>query len=286
MKNIDEEKKMVVLIDADNAQYSRLSEILKEISGYGHIITRRAYGDWSSEYLKNWKTHLNELAIQPVQQFAYTTGKNSTDASLIIDAMDLLYTEKYDVFVIISSDSDFTKLASRLRESEVYVIGVGEKKTPTSFRNSCDEFMLVENLGVKNASSTLSTLSKKSENNIPQSIVLTSENENEESAFDIEKTKEIALSPREYFEQSKEEIVDLLTKFYSRQVDTDGWANVAAIPTSVRRMKPDFDSRSYGFPRVQDMIREMSDQFEITKKVGKNNVNIVVFRPVGEGKDF
>lgn len=126
MKNISEEKRIVVLIDADNAQQSKLELILAELSTHGHIIVKRAYGDWSSSYLKNWKESLNELAIQPIQQFAYTTGKNSTDASMIIDAMDLLYTQKFDAFALVSSDSDFTKLASRLKESEIYVFGFGE----------------------------------------------------------------------------------------------------------------------------------------------------------------
>lgn len=128
MKDFTDHKKIVVLIDADNAQHSKIKTVLNEISTHGHVISKRAYGDWSSPHLKNWKSILNELAIQPVQQFSYTTGKNSTDAALIIDAMDLLFTAKYDAFVIISSDSDFTKLASRLRESEIYVFGVGEKK--------------------------------------------------------------------------------------------------------------------------------------------------------------
>ncbi|HGS4217922.1 TPA: NYN domain-containing protein, partial [Klebsiella pneumoniae] len=130
MKDLDDHKKIAVLIDADNAQYSKVKAILNEISAHGHIVIKRAYGDWSSEYLKNWKGFLNELAIQPIQQFAYTTGKNSTDASMIIDAMDLLYSNKFDAFALVSSDSDFTKLASRLRESEIFVFGVGENKTP------------------------------------------------------------------------------------------------------------------------------------------------------------
>src|SRR5690606_21852298 len=111
-------------------------------------VIKRAYGDWSKDNLKGWKTSLNELAIQPIQQFAYTTGKNSTDASMIIDAMDLLYSNKFDAFVLVSSDSDFTKLASRLREAEIVVYGVGEKKTPISFRNACDDFIYTENIGV------------------------------------------------------------------------------------------------------------------------------------------
>ena len=147
MKDLDDHKKVAVLIDADNAQHSKVKAILEEVSAHGHIVIKRAYGDWSSEYLKNWKQSLNELAIQPIQQFAYTTGKNSTDASMIIDAMDLLYSNKYDAFALVSSDSDFTKLASRLRESEIFVFGVGEKKTPIPFRNACDDFIYTENLG-------------------------------------------------------------------------------------------------------------------------------------------
>tara|TARA_R110001583_G_scaffold109992_2_gene258798 strand:- start:2928 stop:3641 length:714 start_codon:yes stop_codon:yes gene_type:complete len=147
MKDLNEHKKIAVLIDADNAQRSKIKHILDELSGHGHIVVKRAYGDWSSEYLKNWRTTLNELAIQPCQQFAYTTGKNSTDGAMIIDAMDLLYSDRFDAFAIISSDSDFTSLASRLKQSEIYVFGFGEKKTPISFRNACDDFIFTEILG-------------------------------------------------------------------------------------------------------------------------------------------
>ena len=154
MKDLDVHKKVAVLIDADNAQLAKLSPILDEISAHGHVLINRAYGDWSAETLKNWKKPLNELAIQPIQQFAYTTGKNSTDASMIIDAMDLLYSDRIDAFALVSSDSDLTKLASRLRESEKFVFGVGEKKTPVSFRNACDDFIFTENLGAEPVSNT------------------------------------------------------------------------------------------------------------------------------------
>lgn len=126
MKNLDEAKKIAILIDADNTQFKKLKIILEELNAHGHVITKRAYGDWSSDYLKNWKAPLNELAIQPIQQFSYTTGKNSTDASMIIDAMDLLYSGKYDAFALVSSDSEFTRLASRIREEQLFVFGVGE----------------------------------------------------------------------------------------------------------------------------------------------------------------
>ncbi len=147
MKDLDQHKKIAVLVDADNARRSKIKHVLDELSGHGHIVVKRAYGDWSSETLKNWRTTLNELAIQPCQQFAYTTGKNSTDGAMIIDAMDLLYSGRFDAFAIVSSDSDFTSLASRLKQSEIYVFGFGEKKTPISFRNACDDFIFTEILG-------------------------------------------------------------------------------------------------------------------------------------------
>lgn len=215
MKDLDDQKKIAVLIDADNAQHSKIKSILDEISKHGHVITKRAYGDWSSEYLKNWKTALNELAIQPIQQFAYTTGKNSTDSSLIIDAMDLLYTEKYDAFALISSDSDFTKLASRLRESEVYVFGVGERKTPVSFRNSCDDFILSENLGEP----IISGLNKE----------------------------QASTAPTTNTEEIPQDIIDALLSGWLQYKDDDGedWANVAPVGGLLKRLKPDFDPRTY-----------------------------------------
>src|SRR5574344_3091980 len=146
MIDIEEQKKIAVLIDADNTPYNKLAAILQEAAVHGHIITKRAYGDFSTDTLKNWKNVLNENAIIPVQQFSYTQGKNSSDSAMIIDAMDLLYTDKYDAFVLVSSDSDFTKLASRLRESQEIVFGVGRKQTPISFVNACDDFIFIENL--------------------------------------------------------------------------------------------------------------------------------------------
>lgn len=248
MKNLDDQKKIAVLIDADNAQQSKIKSILDEISKHGHVITKRAYGDWSSEYLKNWKTTLNELAIQPIQQFAYTTGKNSTDSSLIIDAMDLLYSDKYDAFAIISSDSDFTKLASRLRESEMYVFGVGERKTPISFRNSCDDFIFSENLGEPTISLGLS------------------EKPNTYAAKNIEKIPQ--------------DIIDALLSGWLQHKEDDGedWANVAPVGGLLKRLKPDFDPRTYGVTKIPELIAKI-DIFEMTKFKGKGVVNIVAYRP-------
>jgi len=243
MKDLDEHKKIAVLIDADNAQQSKIKIILEEISAHGHIVTKRAYGDWSSEYLKNWKTTLNELAIQPIQQFAYTTGKNSTDASMIIDAMDLLYSNKFDAFVLVSSDSDFTKLASRLRESEKFMFGVGEKKTPISFRNACDDFIYTENL-----------------------------------SDEIKESNDVAV-PLIADKKNPKTLVPILTKAWERYQEDDDWANIASTGSYVKRAVPDFDPRSYGVTKLPEIIAALSDVFEMKRYKGKGTVNIIAYRP-------
>lgn len=245
MKDLDEHKKIAVLIDADNAQYLKIKTIMDEISAHGHVVIKRAYGDWSSEYLKNWKVSLNELAIQPIQQFAYITGKNSTDASLIIDAMDLLYSDKFDAFAIVSSDSDFTKLASRLRESEILVFGVGEKKTPIAFRNACDDFIFTESLepDVASAPKVKSVAIKKSEN------------------------------------LAVEALVPVLKKAWKKFQDDDGWANLSSAGSFVKRSMPDFDPRTYGVSKFPEVIKILHKHFEMTKYKGKGTVHIVAYRP-------
>lgn len=246
MKDLSDQKKIAVLIDADNAQCSKINFIFNELSSHGHIITKRAYADWTNENMKSWKRTVNELSIQPIQQFAYTTGKNSTDSSLIIDAMDLLYTGKYDAFAIVSSDSDFTRLAARLRESEIYVFGFGEKKTPISFRNSCDDFIFTENLD----------------------IVSIQINESE---------KLVQKSNSELIPQS---IIDILLNGWNqfKEDDDQEWANVAAVGSLIKRIMPDFDPRTYGATKVPDLISKI-DLFEMEKFRGKGVVNIVAYRP-------
>lgn len=249
MKDLDDHKKVAVLIDADNAQYSKVKSVLDEISAHGHIVIKRAYGDWSTDYLKNWKQSLNELAIQPIQQFAYTTGKNSTDASMIIDAMDLLYSNKFDAFALVSSDSDFTKLASRLRESEIFVFGVGEKKTPISFRNACDDFIFTENLGADSAPSPSS---------VSDTVVIEVVTPEKDSASGL---------------------VPLLKKAWEQYQDDEGWANVASAGSFVKRSTPDFDPRTYGATKLPEIIQSLSSDFEMKKYKGKGTVNIVAYKP-------
>lgn len=203
MKNLDEAKKIAILIDADNTQFKKLKIILEELNAHGHVITKRAYGDWSSDYLKNWKAPLNELAIQPIQQFSYTTGKNSTDASMIIDAMDLLYSGKYDAFALVSSDSDFTRLASRIREEQLFVFGVGEQKTPLSFRNACDDFIFIENLNNEGVELSDLTVSQN--------------NEEKSSLQEVNTVKQT------------EELIPSLIKAWEQYQDEEGWVNIATV---------------------------------------------------------
>ena len=240
MNNLDEHKKIVILIDADNAQMTKQKSILEEISAHGNIVIKRAYGDWSSDYLKNWKQVLNELVIQPIQQFAYTTGKNSTDASMIIDAMDLLYSNKFDVFVLVSSDSDFTKLASRLRESEICVFGVGEKKTPASFQESCDKFIYTENIG--EMKSIQEPSSKK--------------------------------------DHSAKELIPLLQKAWEQFQDKDGWVEISLVGSYLRRSNPDFDPRTYQANKLTEIIESLSSTFRMRRRNGKGTAMIVKYRPI------
>lgn len=241
MIDIDSEKKIAVLIDAENAQYSVLDSVLKELSKHGHILVKKAYGDWSSDCLKNWKLPLNELAINPIQQFSYTQGKNSSDAAMIIDAMDLLYSSKYDAFALISSDSDFTKLASRLKESEIYVFGVGEKKTPIAFRNACDDFMYTEVLKERYA--------PKEEN----------------VAVVSEKPKKLESREMRNKLRGDTKLLNILRGAANEYQDEDGWSSLAHCGSLIKRQYPDFSSKNYGLNTLSQLI-EATELFEIDRR--------------------
>lgn len=239
MKDLDAEKKIAVLIDAENAQHSILGAVLSELSKHGHIVTKKAYGDWSSSHLRNWKQPLNEHAINPVQQFSYTQGKNSSDAAMIIDAMDLLYSGKYDAFALISSDSDFTKLASRLKESQIYVFGVGEKKTPVAFRNACDDFIYTEVLRDLEADAS--------------------------DATSVEKPKKSASKKSKKELCCDAKLVSILRNAVEEYADDDGWARISSSGGLIKRQYPDFDSRTYGYATLTKLI-EATELFEIDRR--------------------
>ena len=249
---MDSYKRMVLLIDADNAQLSRIERIIQEISTYGRIVVKRAYGNWKKEHLKNWEDVIKRLAIKAEQQFDYVSGKNATDMALTIDAINLLHQDNYDAFAIVSSDSDFTPLAICLRESGVFVIGVGNKNTPESFKNSCDEFVLVENL-TSSESAADSQDSKKSS-------VIAGEDECQTPADDITT------------------IHNLLKLVSEREQDDEGYVNVSSAGSYIKRVKPDFDLRTYGYSKLPEFIASFPKMYEMKRYKGKGTVTIVAYR--------
>ncbi|QBG46366.1 NYN domain-containing protein [Verrucomicrobia bacterium S94] len=249
-KNTD--KKIAVLIDAENASYKVLSAVMTELSKHGHIVVKKAYGDWSSKHLVNWKQPLNDLAINPVQQFSYTQGKNSSDAALIIDAMDLLYSNQYDAFALITSDSDFTKLASRLKESQIYVFGVGEKKTPKAFRSACDDFILTELL---NTEEEEEEPPKKSAKKAPK--------------------KAAAKTTEQKTLKQNTKLVKTLRDAVAETADDDGWARASTCGSLIKRQYSDFDPREYGY-KTFPLLYEGIGLFEIERrKSGNGNAMFV-----------
>ncbi|MSP27239.1 MAG: NYN domain-containing protein [Methylococcales bacterium] len=235
-KNESEEptRRLAVLIDADNAQAAIIEGLLEEIASFGEATVKRIYGDFTSPRSSQWKNFLKKYAIKPVQQFAYATGKNATDSALIIDAMDLLYTRRFDGFCLVSSDSDFTGLALRIREEGLLVLGFGEKKTPDAFRNACHKFTLTEVLRP--------VAQQKSEH-------ITANSEQTTSA-----TQESAL------EDSPE---NFILNALEKTCNDSGWANLANLGNYLNKLKPDFDARLYGFKSLGAMAKAHPDLFEI-----------------------
>ncbi len=233
------EEKLAVLIDADNVPYSNVKEMLEEISKNGTPTIKRIYGDWTKPTVSGWKNVLLENAITPIQQYSYTTGKNSSDSALIIDAMDILYSEKVNGFCIVSSDSDFTRLATRLREAGMTVIGFGEKKTPKPFIAACNKFIYLEILKSRTAETTETAVAKK-----------------------------IAAKPgkdKEPLNKVDAEIVQLITESVNDLADDSGWAFLGSLGNFILKKKPDFDPRNYGFPKLLSLIRNMNI-FEIDER--------------------
>jgi uncharacterized LabA/DUF88 family protein len=218
--------RLAVLIDADNAQPSITEALLAEVAKYGTAHVKRAYGDWTGTNLKGWKDQLLAQSIQPIQQFAYTKGKNSTDAAMVIDAMDLLYSGRFDGFCIVSSDSDFTRLAARLRESGLTVYGFGERKTPKPFVAACDKFIYIENLRFA-----------------------------DDPAADTE-VKPARHAPATAAQlKADTALVSLLRNAVEAASDDDGWAPLSAVGNIITNQRPDFDSRSYGYAKLSDLIK-------------------------------
>ena len=213
------QRRLAVLVDADNTPAAIVEGLFAEIAKYGNASVRRIYGDWTTTRLKGWKTVLLEYAIQPMQQFGYTTGKNSTDSAMIIDAMDILYTERLDGFCIVSSDSDFTRLASRIREAGLMVLGFGERKTPRPFVGACDRFIFTDIL----RGEVTPTVSGR-------------------------KTAPPPLT-------GDTRLVELLRNAVEDCADDSGWAFLGAVGNNIATTMPEFDSRNYGYGKLGDLVR-------------------------------
>lgn len=241
-------KKFAVLIDADNSSIGAIPSVLEEVAKYGIAIVKRVYGDWSSETLKNWREVLLPHAITPVQQFAYTKGKDATDMILIIDAMDLLYAGALDGFCIVSSDSDFTPLASRIRENGLSVYGFGKKKTPEAFKKACDKFIYVENLIVDSDLKNIEEeyLSEPTDKKLTETLKTV-----EQKAL----TQSKEYSPPETVDRAT---LNLIYKAVKDNADENGWANLSMVGQYISAVKPDFDSRNYGRAKLSGLIKTLN----------------------------
>ncbi len=234
MDEQSEQQKFAVLIDGDNAQASLLPQILAEVSKVGLITIKRIYGDWTTTNMNQWKESLHKYAIQPMQQFRYTTGKNATDSAMIIDAMDLLHSNDVQGFCIVSSDSDYTRLATRIREDGLFVIGVGEKKTPEAFVNACNQFIYSENLSITQESKR--------------------ERRNREKKEEGQDT--VSLLP-------------LLIQGFEMAAKEDEWTYLATMGNSLRQLDPAFDPRTYGHQKLQSLLKDYPETFVLKQDRSK-----------------
>ena len=250
--DLQKDIRLAVLIDADNVPYSNVKGVMEEIAKYGTPTFKRIYGDWTKPTISGWKNVLLENAITPIQQYSYTSGKNSSDSALIIDAMDILYSGKVDGFCIVSSDSDFTRLATRLREAGMKVFGIGQKKTPHPFMAACDKFIYMEIIPV------------------PETM-----------ESDSIKTKTSKPAVKTTVDKLNKETLKLISATIEDLADENGWAFLGDVGNLLLKKQPNFDPRNYGFLKLTPLIKSLS-QFEIDKKeTDKAGIKLVYIRNKG-----
>jgi hypothetical protein len=239
----NDRQKIAILIDGDNAQSSLLPQMLVEAGRHGQVTVRRIYGDWTTSNMNSWKETLNFHAFQPIQQFRYTVGKNATDSAMIIDAMDLLHSGVVDGFCLVSSDSDYTRLATRIREAGIFVMGIGEKKTSKAFVNACDLFVYTENL-VEEKKAVQQRRSQSS------------------------RSKKTTTNPETEAEPEKEEAdpMPVLSQAFEMAVGQDGWARLDVMGNAIYQVDPGFDPRTYGHKQLSRMLNKLKDKFEMRTK--------------------
>ena len=255
---MNDSAKIAILIDADNTQLQKLDAIMTEISTRGRIVVKRAYGNWKKRNLNRWENELKRLGFKAEQQFDYVSGKNATDMALVIDAMDLLSSNAFDSFVIVSSDSDFTPLAIRLHESGANIVGIGVQTTPEAFRNACDDFLFLENLTNDDTPETVEIQDKSAEAKVP------------------EKDSEKKQKPKK--QKVPKEIHNLLRKAYDTYQDNDGYAEVSAAGSYIKRAKPDFDTRTYGHSKLSGLLEAFPTRYEVIRTPGKNNSTFISYK--------
>jgi uncharacterized LabA/DUF88 family protein len=239
--------KLAVLIDGDNIPSAHVKEMMEEIAKYGNPTIKRIYGDWTKPHLSKWKNMLLEHAITPIQQYGYTQGKNSTDSAMIIDAMDILYSGKVDGFCLVSSDSDFTRLATRLREAGMLVYGIGEKKTPGPFIVACDKFIYIE--------------------------ILKSRSESPELESDTSGS-----STKNTVDKITQKEIQFISSTIQDVADEDGWAFLGDVGSLLQKKQPNFDSRNYGFQKLTPLIKSIKN-FEVeTRDSGKGRFKLIYVR--------
>ncbi len=247
--NSEKDIRLAVLIDADNIPYHTIKDILEEIAKYGTPTFKRIYGDWTKPTVTRWKNVLLEHAITPIQQYSYTQGKNATDSAMIIDAMDILYSGRVDGFCLVTSDSDFTRLATRLREAGMKVYGIGEKKTPNAFIVSCDKFIYIEILA--------------------------------ESEIDVEETTQPKIEKRKLkpsFEKLNKGTIKLIASSIDDLADENGWAFLGDVGNLLLKKQPNFDPRNFGFQKLTPLIKSLP-QFEIDiRGTDKGGIKLVYIK--------
>ena len=248
---MDQNNNLAVLIDGDNIPSAQVKEMMEEIAKYGNPSIKRIYGDWTKPHLSKWKNLLLENAITPIQQYGYTTGKNATDSAMIIDAMDILYSRKVNGFCLVSSDSDFTRLATRLREAGMQVIGIGEKKTPNPFIVACDKFIYIE---------ILKSRAANSENQ--------KENQQDKASVDVVTKK----------------VIQFIASTIADVSDDDGWAFLGDVGGLLVKKQPNFDSRNFGFDKLTPLIKSIGE-FEVEQRENSKSRHKLIFVRLKEKKN-
>ncbi len=256
---------IAVLIDGDNAPAKLIKEILEEVSKYGKATIRRIYGDWTTPHMNRWKDLINQHSINPIQKFSYTTGKNSTDSSLIIDAMDILHSGSVDGFCIVSSDSDYTGLAKRIREEGLFVMGIGQRLTPTAFVKSCEIFTFCENLVPEIVVRDKKVKTERAENN--------SKNVSKRNVVKTEEAKKEVLKSTTTKKEFPKLDLDVIDKAFEISVNEDIETYISKVGLSLRKIDPSFDPRSYGFKNLTQLFENL-DKYAVVK----NELNHPVVR--------